>query len=132
MPREQITHNRIASSSTPPDVDGIPSATVNVEVPRRNVHVTWNHTGGAGTLGLQYDVGWVQIGIDVSVAELRSMLADAEREAETVRARLAEMGELDVEAYQFRVYSDVMDRAETNHAIRVLRRARAAAYGADE
>lgn len=133
MPREQITHNRIIESHTPPDVDGIPSASVNVETQRRNVHVSWHRNDCAQQPEVTGPCdGWVQIGIDVTVGELRSMLADAEREAEAERRRIADLGKLDVEAFPFRVFSDVMDRAETNHAVRTLRRARDGAYGADE
>jgi hypothetical protein len=133
MPREQITFSPIIESHTaPPTPDGIPGATVQVEQARRNVHIAWNRTGGSGALGVQHDIGWIQLGIDVSIADLRSMLAAAEDEARNEARKLADMGELDVEAWTFRVVSDVIGRRETNLAIRTLRRARDAAYGADE
>ena len=131
MPREQITFNPIIESHTGPTVDGIPSATVNVEQARRNVHVAWNRTGGSGAFGVSHDIGWVQPGIDVTTAELRDMLATAEAEAHAEARKLVGFGEFDVEAWQFRVVSDVIDRRETNLAIATLRRARDAAYGRD-
>jgi hypothetical protein len=120
MPREQITHNPIIESHTGPTVDGIPSATINVEHQRRNVHVSWNR------------VGWVQLGIDVTIAELRDMLQAAEAEAQgPAQAAIAMGAEYATEAHVFRVFSDVLDRAEVNRTVQVLRRARDAAYGKD-
>jgi hypothetical protein len=112
-------------------LDGIASATVNVEQARRNVHVAWNRTGGSGAFGVSHDIGWVQLGIDVSIADLRSMLASAEAEAHAEARKLADFGEFDLEAWQFRVVSDVLDRREANLAIATLRRARDTAYGKD-
>lgn len=132
MPREQITYNQIIESHTGPTIDGIPSATVNRELPRRNLHILWNRTGGSGALGTQRDIGWVQIGIDVTIEELRGMLAAAEDEAAAEARKLESAGDLDLDQWQFRIMSDVLDRSETNDAIRVLRRARNTAYGADE
>lgn len=131
MPREQITHNPILSSSTPPSVDGIPSATIQVEQARRNLHIMWNRTGGSGALGVQHDTGWVQMGIDVTVAELRGILAAAEDEARAEARKLESAGDLDLDQWQFRIVSDVIDRRETNLAIATLRRARDTAYGKD-
>lgn len=128
MPREQITHNPIVSQPIdgPTYPDGHPGqalqAIVHVETPRRNVHVAWNRATG----------GWVQIGIDLTVAELRGMLAAAEDEAQAEARKLEAMGELDLEQWQFRVVSDVLDRAEVNKTIATLRRARDTAYGRDE
>lgn len=113
MPREQITHNRI--------VEHVPDEIVSVETPRRNVHVAWNR-GPAG---------WVQIAIDVPLAELREMLALAEREADAAAKANAHFGEYAVDAHPFRIVSDVLDRAEVNATIATLRRARDAAYGKD-
>lgn len=136
MPREQITYNRIVpqmveaptyAGSCPP----VPEATIHQEIARRNVHVLWNSTGGSGALGVQHDIGWVQLGIDLSVADLRGLLAAAEAEASAEARKVADMGELDIEQYQFRVTSDVMSRRETNLAIATLRRARDVAYGKD-
>lgn len=118
MPREQITHNQIMTEERS-ERDGIHSAIVNVEVPRRNVHVGWDKSG------------WVQLGIDVSVAELRDMLAAATEQAESAK-RATSWGEYDTEQHPFRVVSDVLDRREVNDTIRVMRRARDAAYGRDE
>lgn len=132
MPREQITYNRVLEQHQPPDVDGVPSAVISVEQPRRNVHVAWNRTGGSGALNVPYDTGWVQIALEVTVAQMRDMLATAEAQAKAEAARNADFGEFDTEQYQFRISSDVLDRRETNDTIRVLRRARNAAYGADE
>ncbi len=131
MAREQITHNRIIEFETPPTEPGTLMTTARREQHRNNVHVAWNRTGGSGALGVQHDVGWVQIGIDVSIADLRSMLAAAETEAQAEARKLADIGDLDVEAWTFRVTSDVMDRRETNLAINTLRRARDVAYGKD-
>lgn len=39
VPREQITHNRIVERTTPPDFDGVPFATISIELPRRNLHI---------------------------------------------------------------------------------------------
>lgn len=83
------------------------------------MHVSWDRTG------------WVQIGIDVTVAELRGMLAHAEQEAADA-ARGNAHGQYATEAHQFRVVSSVLDRTEVNDTVRVLRRARNTAYGADE
>jgi hypothetical protein len=121
MPREQITHNPIIESHTGPTIDGIPSATVNLEQPRRNVHVSWNR-GPAG---------WVQVAVEVTVEELRSMLESAEAEAESARRANADFGEYAVDAHQFKVFSDVLDRHEVNSTIFALRKARDAAYGKD-
>ncbi|MGC0371224.1 hypothetical protein [Microbacterium sp. SLBN-111] len=41
------------------------------------------------------------------------------------------MGEYAVEAHQFKVWTDFLDRAEVNQAVQSLRRAREAAYGKD-
>lgn len=137
MPREQITHNpileQVVQTATYADSDGksSPEVVAHVEQPRRNVHVQWNRTGGSGALGVQHDIGWVQLGIDVSIADLRSMLAAAEAQAHAEARKLADMGDLDIEAFTFRVNSDVMDRRETNLAIATLRRARDVAYGKD-
>lgn len=123
MPREQITHNKIVHPDpiTPDDspADGVPTAAVSREIPRRNIHVNWDRSG------------WVQINIDVSVAELREMLAAAIEQAESAK-RATSWGEYDIEHHPFRVVSDVLDRREVNDTIRVLRRARDTAYGRDE
>lgn len=111
MPREQITERHTKPTENP---------NVFAEQPRRHVHIGWDRSG------------WVQIGIDVSIGELRHMLTAAETEAAAEARKLAAMGELDVEAFTFRVHSDVLDRAEVNASVRTLRRARNAAYGADE
>lgn len=120
MPREQITHNRIVERTTPPDFDGVPSATVSVELPRRNLHVGWNR-----------DASWVQVAVEVTVGELRDLLAAAEAEAAAEARRLASMGEYAVDAHQFKVWTDVLDRAEVNQAVQSLRRGRDVAYGKD-
>lgn len=120
MPREQITHNRIVDQVTPPDVDGIPSATISIEHARRNVHVAWNR-----------EAGWVQVAVEVTVAELREMLAAAEAEAAAEARRQASIGEYYSDAHQFKIWSDVLDRAEVNQSVHVLRRARDGAYGKD-
>lgn len=116
MPREQITHNPIIESRSDNGV------LVAEERQRRNLHVSWNRE----------PAGWIQVGIDVTVAELRSMLASAEAEAEAEARRTADIGELDRDAWPYRIVSDVIERHEANTAIRHLRRARDAAYGADE
>lgn len=111
MPREQITQLHTEATDNP---------NVFIEQPRRHVHIGWDRTG------------WVQVGIDVSIGELRDMLACAEEQAAAEARKHAPIGELDTEAYPFRVHSDVLDRSEVNNAVRTLRRARNAAYGADE
>lgn len=121
MPREQITHNPIIQSQTPPSVDGLPSATINVEQSRRNVHVAWNPR----------EAGWVQIAVDLTVAEIRSLLEHAEREAAAAARANEDIGEYMTEAHPVKVFSDVLDRAEVNKTIHVLRRARDSAYGKD-
>lgn len=135
MPREQITHNRIVAQSiaapTISDSDDAPEAIVHQEVARKNLHIEWNRTGGSGALGVQHDIGWVQFGIEVSVADLRSMLASAEAQAQAESRKYADIGAIDTEACTFRVTSDVLDRRETNLAISALRRARDVAYGKD-
>ena len=108
MPREQITRSTMVPTDNP---------NVFTETPRRNLHVSWNPTG------------WVQVGIDVTIAELRSMLESAVREASDA-AKIT--SDLDTESFPFRVVSDVIDRAEINRAIHVLRTARDKAYGRDE
>jgi hypothetical protein len=127
MPREQITHNPIVDRPlVGPDYPaGNPGehlqAVVHVEMPRRNVHVAWNRAAA----------GWVQIGIDVTVEELRGMLAAAVAEAEAEARKQEHIGTLDTENWQFRIVSDVLDRAEVNQTIATLRRARDTAYGKD-
>ena len=126
MPREQITHNRIVdqaiSTMSYGTADDVPTVTAQIEIPRRNLHIAWHPA----------DSGWVQVGIDITVAELRDMLADAEAQAAAEARRLAGMGEYAVDAHQFRVFSDVLSRTETNATIRTLRTARDRAYGRDE
>ncbi len=121
MPREQITHNPIIESQTPPTVDGVPSATVNVEQPRRNVHVAWH----------AHDAGWVQIAVELTVAEIRDLLAHAERDAAAAARANEDMGEYMTEGHQVKVFSDVLARSEVNKTIHALRRARDTAYGKD-
>lgn len=126
VPREQITHNRIVDQlvSSPTYASNDPAAQLeaiaHVEMPRRNVHVGWNR-----------EVGWVQVAIEVTVAELRDMLAAAETEAAGAARANADIGEYAVDAHQFKVWSDVLDRPEINSTVQVLRRARDAAYGKD-
>jgi hypothetical protein len=127
MPREQITHNRIVDQTVSSMTYGtieedIPTVTAHIEIPRRNLHIAWHPA----------DAGWVQVGIDITVAELRDMLAHAEAEAQSEARRLAEMGEYAVDAHQFRVMSDVLSRSEVNATVRTLRTARDRAYGRDE
>lgn len=122
MPREQITHNAIVGQlvSAPTYGDAQPAdAVVHIEQSRRNVHVSWDRTG------------WLQLGIDVTLAELREMLAQAESAAARAAAAAPDGMEYATEAHQFRVMSDVLDRTETNLAIVTLRRARDVAYGKD-
>ncbi|MFB8191249.1 hypothetical protein ACFC14_18180 [Microbacterium sp. NPDC055988] len=127
MPREQITHNRIMPQpsevpvgTSTPDGETVAPAIVQQEVARRNLHVRWNR-----------DAGWIQVAVDMTVAEIRSLLEHAEHEA-TAAARANEhIGEYFTEQHQVKVWSDVLDRGETNKAILALRRARDAAYGKD-
>lgn len=127
MPREQITHNRIVPrpsevpvETSTPDGDTIAPAIIHTEVARRNLHVGWNR-----------DAGWIQVAIDLTVAEIRSLLEHAEREAAAEARANEHIGEYFTEQHQVKVWSDVLDRAETNKAITSLRRARDAAYGKD-
>lgn len=130
MAREQITHNRITPPpAVAPDEPGAtreqaPPAIVYREEPRRNVHVQWDR-------GFEPGHGWLQLGIDVSVRELRGMLEDAEREAQAAARAQEHIGEYDTEEHTFRVYSDVLTRVEANRAISTLRRARDVAHGKD-
>lgn len=124
MPREQITHNhvvdRMADTSTFASLDPALEATAQVEVPRRNLHVQWNR-----------EASWLQVAVDIPLHELRSLLADAEREAVATANAQPPGVEYAVDHHPVRVWSDVLSRAETNTAITVLRRARDAAYGKD-
>lgn len=136
MAREQITHNHIVSRPLPPAVEYPPGhpgelleAVAQVEVPRRNLHVQWNRTGTTDAAGLE--TGWLQLAVDVTVAELRSLLEDAVREAEAAKAGNAHIGDYDVENHQVRVYSSELSRPEINKAITALRRGRDVAYGKD-
>jgi hypothetical protein len=127
MPREQITHNRIVSrpseapvESSTPDGDTIAPALIHEEQARRNLHVGWNR-----------DAEWVQLAVDMTVAEIRSLLEHAEREAAAAARAHEHIGEYFTEQHQVKVWSDVLDRGEANKAILALRRARDAAYGKD-
>ena len=127
MPREQITHNRIIPrpaeipvETSTPDGETVAPAIVHVEEARRNLHVAWNR-----------DAGWIQVAIDMTVAEIRSLLEHAEREAAAAARANEHIGEYFTEQHQVKVWSDTIDRAETNKAITALRRARDAAYGKD-
>lgn len=123
MPREQITHNQIIDrriSQQTYGVEDVPDAIVHVEVPRRNVHVSWDRTG------------WVQLGIDMTIAELRGLLDTGVKEAEAAARAHAHIGEYATDQHQVRVVSDVLDRAEVNATVRTLRVARDRAYGRDE
>lgn len=127
MPREQITHNRIIPrpaeipvETSTPDGESVAPAIVHVEEARRNLHVAWNR-----------DAGWIQVAIDMTVAEIRSLLEHAEREAAAAARANEHIGEYFTEQHQVKVWSDTIDRAETNKAITALRRARDAAYGKD-
>jgi len=109
MPREQITHSPMVATDNPNVFDS---------PPRRNVHVSWNAAG------------WVQVGIDVTLAEVRSLLQNAEEGA----ANAVRDGhpDLKTELFPVRVVSDVIERAEMNRFVKVLRNARDRAYGRDE
>lgn len=127
MPREQITHNRILpqplkvpDDTATPDGETVAPAIIHTEVARRNMHVAWNR-----------DAGWIQVAIDMTVAEIRSLLEHAEREAAAAARANEHIGEYFTEQHQVKVWSDVLDRAETNKAIVALRRARDTAYGKD-
>lgn len=127
MPREQITHNRVVTrpSEVPvllsdPDSEHVGPALVHVEEARRNLHVAWNR-----------DAGWIQLALDMTVAELRGLLEHAEREAAAAARAQEHIGEYFTEQHQVKVWSDTLNRAETNKAITALRRARDAAYGKD-
>lgn len=124
MPRQQITFNPILQSHTPPSPDSIPTATITVEHQRRNVHVHWT-TADRGC------PGWVQLGIDVTVAELRSMLTDAETEAEKAAADASGLGEFIKDDHPFRIMSDVLSRSEMNRLVTTARRSRDGSYGKD-
>ncbi|MGI6878822.1 hypothetical protein [Microbacterium sp. gxy059] len=105
MPRVQITHNTVRPTDNPAVVD---------ELPRRNVHVSWNRAGGEGALAANHPSGWVQVAIDMTVGDLRQMLDTAEG------------GE-----QQIRIVSEVLERRDVNKTIQTLRRARDVAYGKD-
>jgi len=135
MAREQITHNRIIDRALPaPEyAPGHPGqlieAIAHVEVPRRNVHVQWNRVGSQDAAGLE--TGWLQLGIDLTVAEIRDLLEYAEDEAARTVATNAHIGEYATEQHQVRVWSDVLSRPEVNKAVNALRRGRDIAYGKD-
>lgn len=116
MPREQITHNQVLRKM--PDVPT--GAIIDVEVPRRNVHVVWHREGA-----------WVQLAIDLTVAEIRDLLKHAEEEGAAAARAYEHIGEYATERHQVRVVSDVLNRAEVNGTITALRRARDIAYGKD-
>ncbi|MGN7977427.1 hypothetical protein ACTJJ4_07615 [Microbacterium sp. 22195] len=133
MAREQITHNHIVSRPLPeynPATPGPHEASpVSVEVPRRNVHVQWNRTGTTDAAGLE--TGWLQLGIDITIAEIRDLLKYAEDEAAAAKLGNAAFGDYDTEQHQVRVYSSELSRPEINKAITALRRGRDVAYGKD-
>lgn len=108
MPREQITYSPLVPTDNP---------NVFNESHRRNVHISWNATG------------WIQLGIDVTLAELRGMVSATEAQAADARKVTPS---LSAEGFPFRVQSDVLDRTEANKLIRTARNARDKAYGRDE
>jgi hypothetical protein len=132
MPREQITERRMLPTDNP---------SVFNDESRRHLHIGWNKQG--------HMPGWVQLSTDISVAELRSMLESAERDAEVEWAKATQMvkdaatqgigaaaiSTLDhkdfVDAQTFRVVGDVLDRSEVNRLVQVSRKARDDAYGRD-
>ncbi|MBD8219668.1 hypothetical protein IFU40_13600 [Microbacterium sp. CFBP 13617] len=124
MPREQITRNRVldrvAEHTTYGSTEPVLEATAQVEVQRRNLHVQWNR-----------DAAWLQVAVDIPMHELRSLLADAEREAAAEASSQPPGLEYFTDGHPVRVWSDVLSRGETNAAITSLRRARDAAYGKD-
>lgn len=127
MPREQITHNRIIDRPIPDGPhypDGHPGQSVravaHVEIPRRNVHVSWNR------------IGWVQVAVDIPLGELRSALEDAEREAAAAGKANEHIGEYSIEHHPVKIVSSELERHEINKTIATLRRARDSAYGRDE
>lgn len=133
MAREQITHNHITPPpAQTPDDQGVPdpvTALISVETQRRNVHVQWNRVGTQDAAGLE--TGWLQLGIDITVAEIRDLLQYAEEEAARAAAANAHIGEYATEHHPVRVWSDVLSRPEVNKAITALRRGRDVAYGRD-
>lgn len=129
MAREQITHNRIVDQVTAPDPSGVRAAIIHQELQRRNVHVQWNRVGSQDGAGLE--TGWLQLGIDLTVAEVRDLLLYAEDEAARAAAANAHIGEYATEKHTVRVWSDTLSRPEINKAVNALRRGRDVAYGKD-
>lgn len=70
------------------------------------------------------DAGWIQVAVDMTLAEIRSLLEHAEREAAAAARANEHIGEYFTEQHQVKAWSDVLDRSETNKAILALRRAR--------
>ncbi|WP_372468904.1 hypothetical protein ACCO44_06000 [Microbacterium maritypicum] len=103
-----------------PDGETVAPAIVQQEVACRNLHGGWNR-----------EVRWIQVAIDLTVAEIRSLLEHAEREAAAAARTNEHIGEYFTEQHQVKVWSDVLDRGEANKTILALRRARDAAYGKD-
>jgi hypothetical protein len=111
MPRERIHHgalilvdnmNQVPERIYRPDEPQPVNTTIRQQP---SLDVTWNREGS-----------YVQVSIDVPS---NIWLSQAEE--------IKEMGMVSMG-----IFTDVMDRREINHMIRTLRRARDAAYGADE
>ena len=86
---------------------------------RRHVHVSYDRHGA------------IQIGIDLTLEELRDALATATAQAAAAAASTPEGFEYSTGHHLYRVTSDVLDRAEMNRGIHILRRARDTVFGRD-
>lgn len=119
MPKERVQHGELRLRTERPESEESPGGAVEVAwrpgdpvpegsmlIERPSIDVTWNREGG-----------WVQIGFEAPRAWWDDFYASYQGSAEQ---------------HHFNAWSEVFDRKDLNHMIRTLRRARDAAYGADE
>ena len=120
MPRERVQHGKqflwlreIAPGETPHQPHASTPYLPGMEIPEGGVihsepslDVRWNR-----------DAGWVQMSIDAPRDWWERFIASYEGSPE---------------AHEFSVHTEVLSRSEINNLISTLRRARDAAYGADQ
>jgi len=126
VPKERVHHGKLYNESKdvvveagqptskvriPFDMDssGTPEGYITRTEP--SLDITWNRSG------------WVQVSIDFERAQWKRIVEEQDRYE-------AELGENAPMSQA--IYTDVLTRAEINNMIKVLRKARDQAYGADE